>query len=159
MPTPGDTAFTVAVKITVWPKTEPCWGADEETVVVVARELTVKTCLLLMEPRYPGAAVDRLDRVRVGRGTAGQVQLLVLAMPFATGTVTGLPMMLMPLGIVNITLPWLTLVAPLVTLAVRVTGWSAALKMADVLTATTAAGTPALGWRSTGSGCRPRSGE
>ena len=36
-------AVTVAVKMTVWPKTE--LGADEETVVVVVAELTVSICV------------------------------------------------------------------------------------------------------------------
>ena len=64
--------------------------------------------------------------------------MLVVATPFATATVTGVPMMFMPFKIVNVSLPSLILVAPLVTVALRVTVCEEELNVADVLEAAVA---------------------
>ena len=62
----------------------------------------------------------------------------MLATPFATLTVTGMPMMLMPLRIANVSLPSLILVAPLVTVALKVIVWETELNVVDVFVAAVA---------------------
>ena len=65
-------------------------------------------------------------------------------MPLLMLAVTGMPMMFAPLVMMKVSLPWLTVPAVLVTLALRVTALAAALKVAEALEAVSVVAVPGV---------------